>query len=92
MMLKPDWDDIFGSRDVVRLLDTVELCHGKMVDLTFDDSEARVNCNAVIANLKMKSGQSVSDFKKEVKAAFDARARFNYHGEAEIPEEDKVNV
>lgn len=72
MMIKENWSEIFKSCDVVALLGLVDTCHGHIVDLTVDDSEARMIANNATATMRMRSGQSVSDFKK----SFEIRSRF----------------
>lgn len=92
IMLRSNWYEVERTRDVVELLNMVDVCHGKLVDLNQDDATARVLANEAISNLKMRSGQSVADFKKDVKAAYELRARYNRQGEPDIDEAEKIIV
>ncbi len=92
MMLRADWDTIWENRDVIGLLNTVDACHGKLIDTSEDKEVARMLAYEAIINLKMRQGQSVSDFKKDVKAAFEHQARCKREGEPEAPESEKMVI
>ena len=93
MKISPSWNDTWDNRDVIRLLNLVDLHHGKLSpEINENLAEARRKSNDAINSLKMKAHQTLAEFKDDVLSAYAKRARYNYPGEPLAPESDKIET
>ena len=93
MMLQMGWTLCMEERDVVTLLNLAEACQDRTaIQMCEDDEMSRIMASEAVMNLKMKGSQSISDFKKDVAAAFATRDRFTREDEPKSTGTEKVLI
>lgn len=91
MKAKSDWVRVSKEYDTVELLNLTEQCHGKYASIPDDFYAARFAVTESIYRLKMRQGQEPDSYAKDVRAAYELKARYAYHGELQTPEIELVH-